>query len=381
MRESERLDVELERCILRGLACEYDQALEWIDDGLRRRMRRPLFVIADLRGRWGQWSASRREIALSRELVRGYPWGAVREVLRHEMAHQLAGVLDGDGGRPHGEAFHRACHLLRADPAATAGYRKIDDAGPSSRPLSDEDRLLVKVQKLFALADSPNANEAAAAMRKARQLMSRCGPHRDPSPWSGHYVSLLVGTPALRHFRPDYLLAQLLIDLYAVEGVWVPAFVLARGKMGRALEISGPPNRVQVAGYAHDFVRGFIDRQWRLYGARTAKGRLARRDFATGVLEGFRTRSVPAPEQEVAAGRSRSAEAALVPGNDPALKAYLRHRYPRLRHFHRRSGRRDDQAYADGLRTGAKLVIHEGIGTDAAPDVRPLRLTGCQRLP
>ena len=130
---AERLAVELERRTLHGLVCEYDQALEWVDEDLRRRLRRPLFALRDLKGRWGQWSEVRREIVLSRELVHGYPWGAVREVLRHEMAHQLAGAIDGGRGTPHGEAFRQACRMLRADPAAAANYRRLDADG-ASRP-------------------------------------------------------------------------------------------------------------------------------------------------------------------------------------------------------------------------------------------------------
>ena len=50
--------------------------------------------------RLGQWSPARREICLSRQLVENHPWDEIREVLRHETAHQLAdAVLAADSSR------------------------------------------------------------------------------------------------------------------------------------------------------------------------------------------------------------------------------------------------------------------------------------------
>ena len=198
--------------------------------------------------------------------------------------------------------------------------------------------------------------------------MERHAGASDPGRGTERYMTVLVGSPGLRHFRDDYLMAQLLIDLYAVEGVWVPAYVLSRGKMGRALEISGAPTRVQVAVYAHDFVRGFIRREWRRYEGAGGGRRRARRDFAGGILEGFRAKTTTR-----GAARPPSAEGAVVAIDDTALNAYLRHRYPRLRRFRRSAGHHDASAFAAGLRTGAELVIHEGIARPAGA-ASPARL-------
>ena len=363
MKNARVLQVELERRILHGLACEYDEALGMLDDGLRARMVRPLFALRDLKGRWGQWVADNREICLSRNLVLKYSWGAVREVLRHEMAHQLAALIDRHDGRPHGEAFREACRRLRADPAATANYR-MPGSSPAAAASSPEDRLRIRVQKLFALADSPNPHEAASAMRKARELLARHGGGEPQRPWDERHVSILLGTAGLRHYRDDYLLAHLLMDLYAVEGVWVPAYVLDKGRMGRALEISGRPSQVQVADYAHDFVRRFITRSWHQNTALRPCGQRARRDFAAGVIEGFRAKMSSAPANP---GTDPSAAAALVPRNDPALTRYLHHRYPHLRRFRRQVPNHDPDAYAAGYDRGRRLVIREGIAPNEPP--------------
>ena len=368
MNRSEPLQADLERRILNGLACEYDASLHFLDGPLRARMVRPLLRLSDLKGRWGQWVPERREICLSRNLAMHYPWGAVREVLRHEMAHQLAGLMAANDHRPHGAAFREACRLLRADPAASANYRALDRRanGPAALP---EDRWRLRVQKLFALAESPNPHEAASAMRKARELITRHGDDRPQGAWTEPHISVLIGKPALRHFRDEYLLAQLLIDLYGVAGVWVPAYVLDKGRMGSALEISGRPAQIQVAAYAHDFVGRFIEGCWRQDRKLRNRGRRPLRDFAVGVIEGFRAKTIlPAKNPEPPLTTSN----AIVAIQDPRLTAYLRHRYPHLRNFRREGGRIDPTAYGAGLEQGRHLMIREGIGgSDFSVDTQP----------
>jgi hypothetical protein len=283
------------------------------------------------------------------------------------MAHQLAGIISPDHHRPHGAAFREACRLLRADPAASAGYQVLDPLAASAAS-APEDRLRLRVQKLFALAESPNPHEAASAMRKARELMTRYGVDATNRSWSGPHLSILIGAAALRHYRDDYLLAHLLTDLYEVAGVWVPAYVLTKGRMGSALEISGRPAQVQVAAYAHDFVRRFIEDGWRREPIRHKNGKRSRRDFAVGVIQGFRDRVIPSRSVKLA---DQTCLKALVPVPDSGLAAYLQHRYPRLRHFRREGACVDPDAYAAGLDRGRSMVIHQGV-TDSATLPRAL---------
>ena len=97
---------ELERGILKGMASEWEAALHNLDPIRRQLIRKPLFAIRDMQTRWGTWSKEKREIALSRQLVLNYPWDSIRDVLLHEMAHQIAQQLFGASRQtPHGPAF------------------------------------------------------------------------------------------------------------------------------------------------------------------------------------------------------------------------------------------------------------------------------------
>ena len=135
MPASPRPQVELERLIVRGLACEWDEAWAALGPPVRSRLRRPLFALQDFKRRWGAWSRDRQEISLSRALALNHDWGDVRDVLLHEMAHQLADqALEGLSEPPHGPAFHTACGMLGAAPGRPAPSPPCGNAWSSPRP-------------------------------------------------------------------------------------------------------------------------------------------------------------------------------------------------------------------------------------------------------
>ena len=97
--------------------------------------------------------------------------------------------------------------------------------------------------------------------------------------------------------------AVLLRDFYFVLPVWVPSYVVRRGRMGRVLEISGTAKNVQTAVRVAELIGEVSRREWAAPGI----GHGSRfDDFVLGVIEGFRTRvETVAParaERELATG-------------------------------------------------------------------------------
>ena len=271
-----------ERSILHGLACEWEGARRLLDPDYGRRLRRPLFALTDGRSRWGSWSADRREICLSRHLVFNHAWDAVREVLFHEMAHQLADEVCGAGVETaHGPLFHAACAQLGANPCASGSFPLLTERLDHSAAATP-DRQLERIRKLLALAGSANRHEAEAAMLKAHDLIARHNAGLVARAEPREFMSVFVGRPALRHSRVHYRLAVLLSDFYFVLPIWVPAYVMERSRMGRVLEISGTPRNIRTAAYVHAFMQRVIGEEWQPF--RAGKIRAAR----PGV--GFRSR-------------------------------------------------------------------------------------------
>jgi hypothetical protein len=355
---SVRLREELERRILHGIACEWESALWVLNDRVRERMRPPLFQLEEMTGRWGFWSGRSRVVCLSRKLVLDHPWDSVREVLLHEMAHQLAEEVLGAGNEPpHGPSFLKAARLLRADPAASGDFRLLDErlAAPPSR----EEKILVWVKKLLALAESRNRHEAEAAMAKAHELVETYNLDLLKHDRKRGFVSRFLGKPALRHPREYYHLARLLQDFYFVHGLWVSAYVIEKGKMGRVLEINGTVQNTHLASYVHDFVLGFIQSEWNRYNEGRGLDRHRRTDFAVGVIEGFHL-TLTSQRKAREKGRSR---VPLLPATlkDPLLKEYVDYRYPHTTTFRRRAQNQDDRIFGEGIRVGRRLVIHQGV--------------------
>lgn len=357
-RAKDLLQSAFERQVLHGLMAEWENALWLLPESLRFSIRRPLFAIRSMPSRLGLWNPVKREIALSRELVSEHAWDDVREVLLHEMAHQV--THEGLGAKnetAHGDAFKTACEFLRANPRASGAYPTLHQRLQRGAFLDKKDRMAVRIQKLMALAESSNPNEARAAMQKAHELIAhhnidliRDGKDQD-------YTSIFLGRPRLRHFREAYHLAHLLQDYYFVKGVWTEAWVLGKTRMGRVLEISGNSRNVQIAEYLHGCVRRHIDTTWTAYRAGKSLNRYRKTDFAIGVIEGFRSTL----EKASATTLYDKTSGLPLKIDDQALIRYVKQRYPHLRNFSRKGPSHDRQVLADGSECGKKLVVAKGV--------------------
>jgi len=348
---------ELENRLLHGLSCEWERALWVLEPSYQKKMRPPLFSLRDVADRWGSWQGQKREIYLSRNLVLNHSWGSVREVLLHEIAHQLADeVLGARNQPPHGSLFLKACHLLRANPRASGNYKTLDER-ISQEVSSPEDRILLRTKKLMALAESPNQHEAEAAMAKAHNLIAKYNLDLLGREGKRDFISILVGPPALRHFTEDYLLAHLLQDFYFVQAIWVSSYVPEKRKMGRALELSGTIQNVKMAGYVYDFVKRFVDSKWAEYNKDKGLTRHRLTDFAAGIIEGFRSK-LESQQKEL---DPHGGSVALMRAQDPLLKEYLAYRHPHTAMVKTGVGRQDGKVRKDGKEIGKNLVISKGV--------------------
>lgn len=350
------LRAALERRIVRGMAAEWENACWLLPERIRRKIKKPLFAVRKMPRRLGTWHAGKRQIALSSDIVADGRWDDIREVLLHEMAHQVAHEgLKALSETDHGPSFMRACAWLRANPAASGTYRPLHERLHHGEALDANDRIVAKVYKLMALAESSNANEAHAAMRKAFELISRHNVELIEKGMEQEYTSIFLGIPRLRHFREAYHLAHLLQNYYFVHAVWVEAWVLDRNRMGRVLEISGSRRNVQISEYVYDAVNRYIDTTWEAYRRGKGLNRYRKTDFAVGVIEGFTT------TLQKAASAAGEGNRLPVEVEDQALTRYAAQRYPHLRSTSHRGPGHDAQVLADGTEKGRHLVISKGI--------------------
>ncbi|UCE06210.1 MAG: DUF2786 domain-containing protein [bacterium] len=348
---------ELERRILHGLSCEWETALWVLKPADKVLLRKPLISIRNLKSKLGYWSGEKKELCLSRDLVLNHPWDSVREVFLHEMAHQFAEqVMGAYNDPPHGSKFQRACYLLRANPRASGTSKPLWER-ISDESLDEKDKLIQRVKKLLALAQSQNRHEAEAAMLKAHELIAKYNLNLYASHQNRNYISVFVGNPALRHPREEYHLAHLLQDFYFVQGLWVSAYVLAKGKLGRVLEISGTPQNIKIASYVYAFVKHFINSQWQTFNQDKGLNRYRKTDFAVGIIEGFCSKL----ETKRLIKEGKNEKFAVLKIEDPLLNKYVAYKYPYTTTFRGQVSSQDENILKAGKRIGRKLIISKGI--------------------
>lgn len=359
---------DLERCILHGIACEWEAARNYLSPTERKYMHRPLFSIKDLKGQWGNWSPVRREISLSRRLVLNYPWDSIRDVLLHETAHQIADQLRrARSETSHGASFKQACAILGIAPTASSSYVPLRDRLLRSSA-SEHDRRKIRIKKLLALAESKNRHEAEAAMLKAHELIAKYNIAHIDHDADDDLISIFIGSPALRHPKESYFLANLIQDFYFVRGLWVGAYVMQKAKMGRVLEISGSIENIKLASYVHDFIRHYIDSQWLDYNQSNRFNRYRKSDFAVGVIEGFRSKLTDCARRHA----KRKTYRAVIRKSDSALARYFDYKYPRTVNTRKQVSHQNETILADGRKIGKKLVITKGINKGHSGRIRLL---------
>jgi len=316
-----------------------------------------MFSIKDMKGKLGYWSSENREICISRNLVMNHPWDAVCDVLKHEIGHQYAEeVLEVKNETFHGKTFYEACRILRANPKASGKYRPLHRMIAHELP-DHEDKILLRIKKLMALAGSKNQHEAESAMAKAHDLITKYNIDLISTEKDREFVSFFLGRPALRHFREEYHLAHLLIDYYYVEGIWVSAYVLEKEKMGRVLEITGTLQNVKIANYVYDYVNNFINFKWREYNLDKGLNRYRRTDFAVGIIEGFISRM----DSQIKKMRINEGGNELMSIEDSTLIDYMSYKYPYISNVKGRALSLDENVLKDGKKIGRKMILSKGI--------------------
>lgn len=348
----DQLGAELERAALRQIRETY---AHYNGNLFRFALRPPVFELTRASGFFGRWVSETRTLQLDRKLLVDHSWGTLVEVLKHEMAHQYVDeVLGNPDGRPHGETFQQVCTERGIDFAASGVPAASGDAFVASKTIE-------RIAKLLALAESPNLNEAQAAMTAARRLMLKHNIAQATASTAGRYAFRHIGRPTGRRSAAERVLGLILTEHFFVEVIWVPVWRPLEGKRGNVLEACGTLENLEIAAYVYDFLVHTADRLWREHKrVQGIRKDTERQSFLYGVMRGFRTKL----EAEARAARAEG----LVWVGDADLQRYYRTRHPYTRTTHVRPTSQGS-AYRAGHAAGQKIVLHRGVrqGPSAGP--------------
>ena len=307
----------------------------------------PVLRIDEAAARLGSWSSSSRMLSIAEHHIWEHAWEEVVATLRHEMAHQYVDEVLGGDGAPHGPAFVQACARLEVDAAAT---------GTPTQGDGETERVLRKVRKLLALAESDNRHEAESAMAAANMLLLRYNLSL-PSRGSRRYAQRRLGDSAAALPLRHKLVAAILSEFFFVECIWVLTYNARKDRTERVLEVLGTEANLAMAQHVHDFLHAEVQRLWRRAKGRVTAGRGGKREFIAGVLMGF--------SDSLRAQRRASEARGLVWIGDADLDAHVRKRHPRLRSL-AGAGVRRTGAHEAGRAAGAKVRIRPPVGATSA---------------
>ena len=348
------LSAELESALLRQLLVEWRNFNQTYFKG---KLVPPVLQLSEGGTQLGCWTQQSRTLELSRKLVLEQPWGVVMEVLKHEMAHQYVHEILGQRDETaHGPAFQAVCARLGID-ATAVGIKPAPGGGLAAEPpeQDDQSRLLRRVARLLALAQSHNPHEAEAAMHEAQRLMLKHNIDRQhvepghPAAQRRRYGFRQLGTPKGRTDEAQRLLAMLLGRYFFVEAIWVPSYDPRRDRRGSVLEICGSEDNLEMAAYVHDFLTHTAERLWVEHKqAAGIRGDRERRTYLAGVMLGFAERLADKERAHQVEG--------LVWAGDPGLRDYFRRRYPHVRRVQQK-GQPRTQARAAGKKAGREIIL------------------------
>ncbi len=304
----------------------------------------------------GSWKGrSLRTLSISIHLIKDHSWETVQEVLYHEMVHQyVEEVLKIQEALPHGAIFKRVCLKNGIDATATGeidAWVRLRKNGAKIDSVNH--KIIDKVNKLFALAQSANPHEAESAMAKAHTLLLKHNLSLLDLQSQSHYIHMQIGDVGRRNAIKT-IISAILNKFFFVEAIWTFGYDPLKDISGRVLEIYGTPENVEIAEYVYDYLQNISELSWKIYKRQNhINGNRHRKTFIYGLLNGFYDRM----ESRVLENASKE----LIWKGDPQLSAFFRKRNPKLLRSSSSYSKSCNETYRSGKAKGKTLVIHKGI--------------------
>ena len=350
----------------RQLYREYEEILWYY----RVKMRPVVIQVADMGSRWGQWDPFFRVITIARKLITDYSWDMVLEILKHEIAHHYVDEVYGsDMGAAHGEAFKAACKIFAVSAWAARATGDLPEAIPTlrERVLSAEDeKLLSRVEKLLALAQSTNENEALLAMQKVREIYAKHEIGRLREHKSSEMDHLIISRGRKKMERHESKVFSILNDHFFVKIVYTTLYSAKDQTKYKAVELLGTRANLLMAEYVYFFLMQQCESLWRRHRKTTGCSGRLRASFMLGVLHGFDDKLSAVPVQEIIASNfniSAKESKALIAVSRDEIKQYMEERYPRLGSRSAGRARVDSGTFSAGTAAGRTITLSKGVAS------------------
>ena len=328
------------------------------------QLKAPSFQLISNPSLLGQWNPRDRIISVQKRLLMSSPWLDVIETIKHEMAHQFVSEILKVEENAHGPVFKQVCRDRNIISKAQGTVERDPEVL----------KLLTKVNKLLALAESENHFEAEQAAQQAQRLLIKH--HIKLAEYEYHETELFeamtylqLGEVKSRHYQYEYSIANLLGEYFFVSTIWVNAFSVNTGKEGRVLEVCGREEDLEIASYVYDFINHHLNFAWKRYKQKVqAKGLKKRLSFSLGLIQGFAQRL-----SETQKGQTNGQQELIYIGRSLSNQ-FLAKRYPKIRHRSSNSWS-PSHDYHLGFKEGKALHLRKAVYHQSNANQSPKRLT------
>ena len=337
----------------------------------------PIIDISNSKKTYGAWHAATRTIYISSILIKNHSWSVTLNVLRHEICHQICSELfNRDNEVAHGQAFHAACDLIGLPPKYRNATGDLPDDGiidSSHQPHSEGRRFIDKIEKLLALAESANENEAAFAMQKANELIEKYNIKQLHTGLDIQYTHAIINRKRKRIESYQRQICAILRDFFYVKIVCSSLYDPLLDQSHKTIEILGSTENVTIAEYCYYFLENQLSSLWSKNKHRyRGNTRTEKNSYYLGLLKGFKEKlqqqkksawnenGKPFPDNSKKTPTPPKM-ASLVLAEDLRLNEYLQTRFPRLSTRSLAGPRVIKATYGDGVTTGKRITFHKGI--------------------
>ncbi len=328
----------------------------------------PVFTVMDSRTHFGGWLPTNREIRISAFLIQNYSWDVTLQVLKHEIAHQICSEIFQEPNEGHGSSFIKACKIL----GLSEPFRRSQGDLPQTinRPgKNTSHKIIEKIRKLLALAESSNEYEARLAMEAAGRLLKRHNLSELEKSSADNYVYSIINLKRKRIEEYRRRIIRILTRFFYVKAICSRVYDPLKNETYKTFEIFGKKENVEIAEYCYHFLERKLSSLWQInrlnYGR---NGRIAKKSYYLGVLKGFHDRLL---DQETTSTKSKInhhlqpyTNSELMVAGDKGLEKYIQARYPRLSKRTRPGVKVYRDIFDTGVRAGRDLIFHKGIESD-----------------
>ncbi len=327
------------------------------------KLKPPMISLIEAGSFWGRWQSNLRLIEINERLVREFPWEVVVQILKHEIAHQICCEIFFESAG-HGPRFREVCQKLYIEKWAQTAAGEIPsdlktayESWLKGAAHSSQDRIIRKAEKLLALAQSSDLNEAKLAMSRVQELYAKYNLSEFEK--TSSFDDMIYVTIHHRKKRVSYLenrILSLLMDHYFVDVICFGGFDQERLEEERISEIYGRRENVLLAEYVYHF----LNREcvYLLKNELKVQPLTNRKSFQIGLIDGLDETLKKNKAELFVESQLKS----LVVTYENQIYKEMRLRHPYIRSNGRSSVTQIDRAsYQQGKARGNQIIIHKGI--------------------